>query len=62
MTPLTRKLIAEGLRPKSISEDGPHPITEARRWLSRQLLDSKLSDSEVFGIVAFHPSVKDAWT
>jgi hypothetical protein len=43
---------------KSISEDGPHEITDARRWLARQLLDSKLSDEEAFGIVAHHPAIR----
>lgn len=60
---LTRRLIEDGLKPArapSISEDGPHPITDERRWLARQLLDSKLSDAEAFGIVAFHPAVSDA--
>ncbi len=41
----------------AISRDGPHKITDARRWLARQLLDSQLSDDEAFGIAAFHPAV-----
>lgn len=52
---LTKRLIADGLKPQ------PAPISEARRWLARQLMDPALSDSEVFGIVAYHPSVKDQW-
>lgn len=43
----------------TISTDGPHQITDDRRWLARQLLDSKLSDEEAYGIVAFAPAVKD---
>lgn len=43
-----------------ITTDGPHTITGARRWLARQLLDSRLSDLEAFNILAFHPSVTDA--
>ena len=43
---------------ESISTDGPHPITEHRRWLARQLLDSKLSEAEAFEIVAHHPALK----
>lgn len=56
----TRRLIAEGLKPRSatISEDGPNAITEVRRWLARQLLDSKHTDAEAFGIVAEHPAIK----
>jgi hypothetical protein len=40
--------------------DGPHPITETRRWLVRQLLDNRLSDTEVYSIVAYHPVIQDA--
>jgi hypothetical protein len=42
-----------------ISTDGPHAITNVRRWLARQLMDSKRSDEEVFGVVAYHPSISD---
>lgn len=41
----------------SISTDGPHEITEHRRWLARQLIDSKLSDEEAYGIVRHSPAV-----
>jgi len=40
-----------------ITTDGPHKITDHRRWLARQLLDSQLSDEEAFGIVAHSPAV-----
>ncbi len=40
-----------------ISKDGPHPITDARRWLAHQLMDSKLSDIEAFDIVGHHSSI-----
>lgn len=41
----------------SISTDGPHEISNHRRWLARQLLDSQLSDTEAFGIVANSPAM-----
>lgn len=40
-----------------ISTDGPHAITDARRWLARQLMDSRLSEAEAFGIVAHSPAI-----
>jgi len=43
-----------------ISVDGPHKITDQRAWLARQLMDSKNSDGEAFGIVAYHPAIRDA--
>jgi hypothetical protein len=53
-----------------ISVDGPHSIDDKRRWLARQLMDSKLSAEEAFDIVAYHPAIKstlsrvdgEAWT
>lgn len=45
-----------------ISCDGPHKITDHRAWLARQLMDSKNSDEEAFGIVAYHPAIRDATT
>lgn len=42
----------------SIETDGPYKLTDERRWLARQLLDSKLSGEEAFGIVAYHPLIK----
>ena len=43
-----------------ISVDGPHKITDQRAWLARQLMDSKNSDEEAFGIVAYHPAIRGA--
>ncbi|WP_374572599.1 hypothetical protein [Phenylobacterium sp.] len=42
----------------------PHltEVQEQRQWLAKQLLDERLTDAEAYGVVAFHPSVKDAWT
>lgn len=40
-----------------ISKDGPHTISDARRWLARQLMDSRLSEAEAIGIVAHHPAL-----
>lgn len=45
-----------------ISVDGPNKITDQRAWLARQLLDSKLTDGEAFGIVAYHPDIRSAST
>jgi hypothetical protein len=42
----------------AISHDGPNPINDHRKWLARQLLDSKLTDEESYGIVAFSPTIK----
>lgn len=42
-----------------ISTDGPVKINDQRRWLARQLMDSKLSDKEAMGIVAHHPGIGD---
>jgi hypothetical protein len=42
-----------------ISFDGPYAPGISRQWLARQLLDSKLSDEEAFGVVAFHPTITD---
>lgn len=39
-----------------ISFDGPNVPNEHRLWLARQLLDSKLSDDEAFGIARSFPS------
>ena len=41
----------------AISCDGPHTICEHRAWLARQLLDSKLSDEEAYGIVRHSPAI-----
>lgn len=46
----------------SISLDGPNQIGFNRQWLSRQLLDSKLTDREAYGIVAYYPPGKDQWS
>lgn len=43
-----------------ITTDGPHEINDHRRWLARQLLDSKLSEDEAYGIVAYSPAITDA--
>ncbi len=48
-----------GLPP--IALDGPHRPNEQRQWLSRQLLDSRLTDAEAYSIVAYHPSVSDCF-
>ena len=45
-----------------IMGDGPHKITDHRRWLARQLLDSKLSEEEAYGIVRYSPGVNPAPT
>lgn len=42
-----------------ISLDGPHRPNTHRRWLSRKLLDSKLTDDEAYGIVRCHPAISD---
>lgn len=42
-----------------VSTDGPHKISDTRRWLARKLMDSKLTDAEAFSIVAFHPSIAE---
>lgn len=44
----------------SITKDGPHEINKHRFWLARQLLDSKLSDREAYGIVAHHDLIRKA--
>ncbi len=49
----------EGVSTWPISTDGPHKPCEHRVWLARQLLDSKLTDDEAYGIVAFSPAVSD---
>lgn len=41
-----------------ISLDGPNLPDENRVWLARQLLDSKLTDAEAYGIVRHSPAVK----
>lgn len=44
----------------AISKDGPNEIgRHGRFWLARQLLDSKLTDEEAYGIVAHHPAISD---
>lgn len=52
--------IEDELRP-AISKDGPHKPSDHRVWLARQLLDSKLDDSEAYGIVCHSPAVSDIW-
>jgi hypothetical protein len=44
-----------------ISLDGPHKPSDHRVWLARKLLDSKLTDEEAYGIVAWFPAVSDIW-
>lgn len=46
----------------SISTDGPNAIDGQRAWLARQLMDSRLTEAEAFGIIAFHPQIKDLWS
>lgn len=43
-----------------ISTDGHHSISDTRRWLARQLMDSTLSEAEALGAVAHNPAVKAA--
>lgn len=43
----------------SITLDGEHAISDHRRWLARQLLDSRLDDGEAYSIVAHHPAITD---
>lgn len=43
-----------------ILSDGPHKITDHRRWLARQLLDSQLSEEEAYGIVRYSPGVNSS--
>ena len=38
-----------------ISLDGPNKIGQHRKWLARQLLDSRLTDDEAYGIAAYFP-------
>lgn len=40
-----------------ITVDGPNEVGNVRRWLARQLMDSKLTEEESLGIVAHHPSI-----
>lgn len=40
-----------------ITKDGPHEIGFQRRWLARQLLDSKLTEDEAYAIVSHHPDI-----
>ncbi len=42
-----------------VSKDGPIEISYQRRWLARQLMDSKLTEAEAMSIVAFHPQISD---
>lgn len=42
-----------------ISTDGHHSISNIRRWMARQLMDSGLSDEEALGVVAYHPAITD---
>lgn len=45
----------------AISKDGPNETDRhGRFWLARQLLDSKLTAEEAYGIVAHHPAIQDA--
>ena len=44
-----------------ISLDGAHKPGNHRVWLARQLLDSKLTDKEAFGVVCYSPAVSDLW-
>jgi hypothetical protein len=45
-----------------ISKDGPHEISDHRRWLARQLMDSKLDEKTAFEIVAYSPAITAALT
>lgn len=47
---------------EAVEPDCPIKINDERRWLARKLMDSKLSDKEAFGIVAYHPDIKDHWS
>ena len=42
-----------------ISLDGPHRPDENRLWLSRQLLDSRLTAEEAYSVVAHSPAIQD---
>lgn len=53
----SRRVPAEAVEP-----DCPIKINDGRRWLARNLMDSKLSDKEALGIVAYHPDIKDHWS
>ena len=50
-----------GFQLPTISLDGPNKPDEHRVWLARQLLDSKLTDEEAYGIVCHSPAVSDIW-
>lgn len=52
-------LYASPIREPEISRDGPHKISDTRKWLARQLLDSKLDEAEAIGIVAYSPAITD---
>jgi hypothetical protein len=44
-----------------ISNDGMHTPNGFRRWLARQLMDSRLTPDEAYAIVAHHPLVCDQY-
>lgn len=41
----------------TIDKDGPYSPTDHRRWLARQLMDSKLTEDEAFEIVFWSPAM-----
>lgn len=45
-----------------VNTDGPYPQARdsQRFWLARKLMDSKMTDAEVFSVVAYHPDIMDA--
>jgi hypothetical protein len=57
----TRPSVVELEPDWAVSKDGPIKIGDQRRWLARQLMDSKLTDEEAFGIVCHHPNISDMW-
>ncbi len=52
-----RRSPPQGGEEANITNDGPHKLTEHRRWLARQLLDSKLSEDEAYDIIRYSPAI-----
>ncbi|USN15203.1 hypothetical protein KIKIMORA_00560 [Brevundimonas phage vB_BpoS-Kikimora] len=46
---------------RSLTGDGGHTIDSNRAWLARQLYDTRLSNEEAYGIVAYHPCISDQY-